>query len=1162
MVKTKFSSLDVRAMVNSVRPSVVGCKLTNIYDINSRVYILKLARRGFKCFLLVESGVRFHLTNYERDKSSVPSNYTMKLRKHIRTRRLTAIEQLACDRRIDITFGRGENSFHLIVELFVGGNVILTDSEYRIVALLRAHSSETCKVAIKEIYPMDNLTKLMNASISEFPAAIEKLLGAIEQRQETQEVLEMDMDDERAKQSAKKGGLSAFAKRSKKRVNHNSMGLVQVLQKLLPFADPGLCANSVAKAMKSADMDCPNAFKVTVDDMSFEELVEIEQKAAEFALETLQSVSRPCDLGGGSMPTIQVVDEGDDQDIEEDEVAEERGESAPNPEPVDTDAVVLGWIQRKYVNRPPTGPYWANDEFTPLQPEVSLPDAVLPFSSFHQCVDEFYSTLESTRAAEQQAQHAKSVFDKVERIRVDQERRIDEMEALQAVAERQAWLIEKNVDLVDTALTMVNTMVASQIDWADLWREIKRQQRLGHVLAQHIYSLELNKNKMQFLLADEDEDNADMDDRPMEVVTLHLDLTSHANVSMLHSQRKTYRTKTAKTVSSGEAAVKQAEKKAQQDVQKFQFKQTIRRVRQTWWFEKFFWFISSENFLVIAAHDQSQLDHIFSKYLGPGDIFVQADVTGARTCFIRNPGGGTVPPATLREAGTMALCHSIAWTKRIVISAWSVPIAQVSRGGPPPKGNYVLVDGFYVEGRTYPTPPLQLEMGVSLLFCVSDKCSENHKGERKSRYLEATAAGASEDEESQDSSDEEECIEDAIGGRTSVDEDEQSSEGDQTGNQGDNVDANDGELDANQSAEVEQDKSEDETAQHIDEAQETNNEAYTLQDVEVEHSEEMSGQACEAVVEQGDVVEKTGRTRMSKAERRKQKKGGQAAVDEHPSPASVTTGPTTEIAKTKSTKAEPAKPLPRGQRAKAKKVKEKYGDQDEDERILRLALLGSKATKFLSSPSANEVSGIRSEMNRETENKDHDQECADRNEGKAIAGATDGQNVDGQVGTTEKINKGTTEKGNKGTSSQGCVNLKAGWDAEDRSAHETQLARLDLLTGQPKATDEVLYVMPMVAPYCATSGPYTYRAKLTPGPGKKGQVVRQCMRMFEAQLERHAWKVLLQAVPESEATCLMCGTCKASMAGMQKLQQQVKKDVKKEKREKGGATPPDTTGKT
>ena len=124
MVKSRFSSLDVRAMaprfdfvsdlirceVNSVRPSVVGCKVSNIYDINSKVYLLKLQRKGFRCLLLLESGVRFHLTEYQREKSNIPSNYTMKLRKHLRNRRVTRVSQLGADRAIDIQFGRGHGA--------------------------------------------------------------------------------------------------------------------------------------------------------------------------------------------------------------------------------------------------------------------------------------------------------------------------------------------------------------------------------------------------------------------------------------------------------------------------------------------------------------------------------------------------------------------------------------------------------------------------------------------------------------------------------------------------------------------------------------------------------------------------------------------------------------------------------------------------------------------------------------------------------------------------------------------------------------------------------------------------------------------------------------------------------------------------------------------
>lgn len=40
-----------------------------------------------------------------------------------------------------------------------------------------------------------------------------------------------------------------------------------------------------------------------------------------------------------------------------------------------------------------------------------------------------------------------------------------------------------------------------------------------------------------------------------------------------------------------------AEKKTKQTLKEMQFVASINKVRKTYWFEKFYWFISSENFL-------------------------------------------------------------------------------------------------------------------------------------------------------------------------------------------------------------------------------------------------------------------------------------------------------------------------------------------------------------------------------------------------------------------------------------------------------------------------------------------------------------------------------------------------------------------------------------
>ena len=55
---------------------------------------------------------------FVKERSEAPSNFTLKLRKHLRTRRLDSVRQLGVDRIVDFTFGSGEACYHLILELY------------------------------------------------------------------------------------------------------------------------------------------------------------------------------------------------------------------------------------------------------------------------------------------------------------------------------------------------------------------------------------------------------------------------------------------------------------------------------------------------------------------------------------------------------------------------------------------------------------------------------------------------------------------------------------------------------------------------------------------------------------------------------------------------------------------------------------------------------------------------------------------------------------------------------------------------------------------------------------------------------------------------------------------------------------------------------------
>ena len=50
----------------------------------------------------------------------------MKLRKHLRNRRLESIRMLGMDRIVDLCFGSGEAAYHVIAEIYDRGNIVLT----------------------------------------------------------------------------------------------------------------------------------------------------------------------------------------------------------------------------------------------------------------------------------------------------------------------------------------------------------------------------------------------------------------------------------------------------------------------------------------------------------------------------------------------------------------------------------------------------------------------------------------------------------------------------------------------------------------------------------------------------------------------------------------------------------------------------------------------------------------------------------------------------------------------------------------------------------------------------------------------------------------------------------------------------------------------------
>ena len=130
-----FTSHEVKIEIDSLQ-ELVGMRLGNIHQIEKELFIIKFWKLGVSRNLIVENGVRFHLTDFPREKPKTPPDFCVRLRKLLRFRKLDDIIQPENDRAVYFCFGE----LYLCFELFQGGNIILFNNTDKIIqGVLKYH---------------------------------------------------------------------------------------------------------------------------------------------------------------------------------------------------------------------------------------------------------------------------------------------------------------------------------------------------------------------------------------------------------------------------------------------------------------------------------------------------------------------------------------------------------------------------------------------------------------------------------------------------------------------------------------------------------------------------------------------------------------------------------------------------------------------------------------------------------------------------------------------------------------------------------------------------------------------------------------------------------------------------------------------------------------
>ncbi|OCT68327.1 nuclear export mediator factor NEMF [Xenopus laevis] len=1060
-MKSRFNTIDIRAVIAELTDSLLGMRVHNVYDIDNKTYLIRLQKPDSKAVLLVESGIRIHTTEFEWPKNMMPSGFAMKCRKHLKSRRLVSVKQLGVDRIVDFQFGSDEAAYHLIVELYDRGNIVLTDYEYLILNILRFRTDEAddVKFAVREHYPIDH------AKAPEPLLSVERL----------KEVLD----------NAKKGDQ-----------------LKKVLNPHLPYG---------ATLIEHCLLDTGLSSNVKVDQIS--------------GPEDLEKVHTALRKAEGYMDLTQNFNG-------------------------------KGFIIQKREKKPSLEPdkasedIFTNEEFHPFLFAQHANSTYIELDSFNKTVDEFFSKLEGQKIDIKALQQEKQALKKLDNVRKDHEHRLESLQYAQDADKAKGELIEMNLDIVDRAIQVVRSALANQIDWTEIGLIVKEAQIQGDPVALAIKELKLQTNHITMMLKNpyvlSEEESEDEEDEKEEepkgkkkkaknkqpkkvqknkpvLVDVDLSLSAYANAKKYYDHKRHAAKKSQKTIEAAEKAFKSAEKKTKQTLKEVQTVSTIQKARKVYWFEKFLWFISSENYLIIAGRDQQQNELIVKRYLNPGDVYVHADLHGATSCVIKNPTGEPVPPRTLTEAGTMAVCYSAAWDARVITSAWWVHHNQVSKTAP--TGEYLTTGSFMIRGKKNFLPPSYLMMGFGFLFKVDETCVWRHKGERKVKQLD-------EDMESVTSSNIELAAEENIP-LDAPEEDSNSSEDDEKSDTQEQPFSGDGYSKEQKGPSTDSivhkqrenmapsDQNSDQESSHSEENNSTIKEeaetepSYPDTAIDLSHLQTKRTLSKATPTEPVDAPlqnESSGRKHMSAKEKRELKKRKKPNdQDEYQPSEQIEQGDKKDVADSQSAPqaSTGSQPMKRGQKSKLKKIKEKYKDQDEEDRDLIMQLLGSAG----SNKEEKGKKGKKGKMKEEPVKKPPQ---------KAKGGGPKPVKREGQgpadVFLTENLQEMTLEEQQED---------KEEADQDPQATEEAENL-LDSLSGQPHAEDVLLFSIPVCAPYTSMTN-FKYKVKLTPGTHKKGKAAKTALNSFMHSKDSTVReKDLLRSVKDTDLSRNMPGKVKVS----------------------------------
>ena len=142
-----LAGIELRYLVNEIGKIADGYYVSNIYGItkNSLLFKLHHPEKSDVFMMLSTSGI---WTTTKKIDQIEPNRLLKRLRNDLLRAKIIKVEQIGAERIVYLTFNNFEKEFVLVAELFGDGNLILCNSEMKVLALLHSIDVRHRKLAV------------------------------------------------------------------------------------------------------------------------------------------------------------------------------------------------------------------------------------------------------------------------------------------------------------------------------------------------------------------------------------------------------------------------------------------------------------------------------------------------------------------------------------------------------------------------------------------------------------------------------------------------------------------------------------------------------------------------------------------------------------------------------------------------------------------------------------------------------------------------------------------------------------------------------------------------------------------------------------------------------------------------------------------------------